>query len=459
MHLRPVLALGIATISCSAIGRLVPGSASPFPSLTPPPTSTSTPTLAPPAVIPPECAGVPLATVPAATTIALPTPAAGSDPALDTTEQLAVFDELIAAIEADYLYPDYNGVDFPGLRDLARSEIAAGLETEAFYREIDTFLQALGDEHSHFESPAEVAASEAELAGGVGFVGVGVLVQPLEDKQRVTILVVFPGSPAEAAGLRSHDSLLAVDGLPIVEDGVAHTQRVRGPECSAVVLTVQSPGGEPRRIQLVRHRFGTSAPVVADRVPTADGSRIGYIFLPTFFDRTVPGEVQLILEEFGELDGLILDNRMNGGGSSDVVEAILAFFTSGTLGHFVSRESERPLTVIADPVANSQSVPLVVLVGEHTASFGEIFSGVLQDSLRAQVAGQTTSGNVEILSGYEFSDGSNAWIAAESFRPLYSGADWEAQGIIPMIEVSASWDAFTFETDPGIAAALRLLGH
>ncbi len=137
----------------------------------------------------------------------------------------------------------------------------------------------------------------------------------------------------------------------------------------------------------------------------------------------------------------------------------MAFFTSGTLGHFVSRETERPLRVGADPVANSQTVPLVILVGEDTVSFGEIFSGALQDTGRAQVAGQTTLGNVEILSGYEFSDGSTAWIAAESFRPLNSGADWEAQGIVPMIEVLADWDTFTFEADPGIAAALRLLGH
>ena len=39
---------------------------------------------------------------------------------------------------------------------------------------------------------------------------------------------------------------------------------------------------------------------------------------------------------------LILDNRMNGGGSSAVVEPILGYFTGGVMGHFVSRQEERP---------------------------------------------------------------------------------------------------------------------
>jgi hypothetical protein len=56
-------------------------------------------------------------------------------------------------------------------------------------------------------------------------------------------------------------------------------------------------------------------------------------------------------------------------------------------------------------------------------------------------------------------DGSKVWIAEERFDPLYSDTDWEALGISPDVEVIADWDTFTFETDPGVAAALVLLGH
>jgi len=159
------------------------------------------------------------------------------------------------------------------------------------------------------------------------------------------------------------------------------------------------------------------------------------------------------------VDGLIIDNRMNGGGSSTVLEPILSYFTTGTLGHYASRSGRRPLSVRADPIHNSQDAPLVVLVSENTVSYGEIFSGVLQDTGRAKLAGQTTLGNVETLHSYIFSDGSRLWIAEETFIPANSDADWELQGIIPDVEAHADWDTFTFENDPGIAAALELLGH
>jgi carboxyl-terminal processing protease len=209
----------------------------------------------------------------------------------------------------------------------------------------------------------------------------------------------------------------------------------------------------------MRFRITTPPQIVARLVQTSDGSRIGYIFLPSFFDETLPGQVRQALRNFGQLDGLIIDNRMNGGGSSNVVEPILSDFTSGLLGHFVSRKETRAFQVPPDPVLNSQKVPLVVLVGTGTVSFGEIFSGILQDIGRAKVVGQTTLGNVETLTGYNFEDGSRAWIARERFDPLHSHADWEKTGIIPDVTAYADWDTFTFETDPSIAAAVKLLGH
>jgi carboxyl-terminal processing protease len=342
---------------------------------------------------------VAVATIPAATTVALPTAALEADLTLPSDEQLAVLDELVSAIEDVYLYPDVLEGEWQTTVADARARVQAGLETEAFYEEMRDLVTALGDEHSQFNSPAEVAASEAELAGSNDFVGIGVVAQPLPEKDRVTLLSVFPESPAALGGLQSHDSILAVDGVSIVEDGVAYPHRVRGPECSARVLTIQSPGQAPRDVTFVRERVTASLPIDARLVPTTDGARIGYIFLPTFFDQTITDQVRQALQDFGPLDGLILDNRMNGGGSSTVVEPILGFFTSGVVGHFVSLQEERPLEVVAEPIHNSQDVPLVVLVAEDTVSFGEIFSGALHDLGRSSTVGQTTLGNVETLHG------------------------------------------------------------
>ena len=87
------------------------------------------------------------------------------------------------------------------------------------------------------------------------------------------------------------------------------------------------------------------------------------------------------------------------------------------------------------------------------------FSGVLQDTGRAKIVGQTTPGNVETLHGYDFEDGSRMWIAEEVFDPSISHAKWEETGIVTDLEAYADWDIFTFENDPSVAAALTLLGH
>jgi len=409
--------------------------------------------------IPPQCAGRPVATLPAATTEALPTPSLGKNPPVTKDEQLKVFDEMTSIIPSLYVYPDFNGLNWPATVATYRAKVEAGLDTEAFYTEMGNLITALGDEHSQFEPPAEVSAANAELSGQNNYAGIGVEIMPVPQRNLLTVLLDFPGSTADHAGLKPHDNLLDVDGIPVSNNGVPSAQLVRGPACSAVVLTVQTPGQQPRNVTLLRYNIQSYVPIVAQLVTTHDGSRIGYIYLPSFFDETIPAQVKKALEQFGPLDGLILDNRMNPGGSSLVVEPILSYFTNGLLGHFASRTDSQPFEINADPVANSQTVPMVVLVSQNTASFGEIFTGILQDIGRAKVVGQTTPGHVELLESHDFSDGSRLWLAQERFVELHSQADWKKTGIVPDVQAYADWDTFTFENDPSIAAAVKLLGH
>ncbi len=412
-----------------------------------------------PAYIPSNCQNIALATIPAATALAKPTPELEANPEISQTLQKRVFQETVDVINKVYVYPDFNGKDWPGIVSKTKTEIDAGANTETFYSDMESMVTDLGDDHSRFESPVEVAQSKAELSGINQYVGIGISILPQPDKDQATIISVFHDSPAEHSGLKPHDSILAVDGLPMAKDGKSYLYLARGPECSATVLTVKSPGQAPRQVMLVRQEITSPEPIDSSLIPTTDGSHIGYILIPTFFDETIPKQISEALNNFGRLDGLILDNRMNTGGSSDVLIPTLSYFTSGTLGQFKGRNETRPLTIKPDPIQNSQDVPLVVLVGTGTVSYGEVFSGVLQDSGRAKIVGQTTLGNVETLYGYNFDDGSDIWIAQETFDPAHSHANWEATGIIPDVQACADWDTFTLATDPSVAAALVILGH
>ncbi|MBI5841755.1 MAG: PDZ domain-containing protein [Chloroflexi bacterium] len=448
--------LFVFTLSCNSVTRVVSG-------VTPvsqtPATQTPAPDFSPPVYIPSLCQNIPLATIPPATALAEPTPFLQANPEIERDLQFQVFDEVVSIVEEVYVYEDFNGKDWPEMASRYRGQVEAGLDTETFYNAMHEMIIELGDEHSWLESPVEVAEADAELAGTNQYVGIGVYFIPMLEKQRITVISVFPDSPAEHNGLKPHDSIITVDGLPIAQGDKSYDYLVRGPECSATVLTVQTPGEQPREITFVRQRIQSPYMVEARLLPTSDGSRVGYLFIPTFFDETIPGQIADALEGFGTLDGLILDNRMNGGGSSSVVNPVFSYFVSGALGEFTSRKESRSLTIEANPIQNSQTVPLVVLVSEETASFGEIFSGVLKDLGRAQIVGQATLGNVEILHGYNLSDGSRLWIAEETFTPVNLQDNWEVTGIVPDVEAYADWDTFTFENDPSVAAALELLGH
>ena len=109
-------------------------------------------------------------------------------------------------------------------------------------------------------------------------------------------------------------------------------------------------------------------------------------------------------------------------------------------------------------VNGSSMMPLAVLVGSVTASFGEIFSGVLQDIGRAYLIGTTTDGYVEILWGYDLEDGSQIWLAYETFRPMnHPDEDWEKTGITPDLTVAADFDEYTLQNDPAVLTALGYL--
>ncbi|MBN1180328.1 MAG: peptidase S41, partial [Anaerolineae bacterium] len=215
------------------------------------------------------------------------------------------------------------------------------------------------------------------------------------------------------------------------------------------------PGEPPRAVKMTRTLVRGTLPVEARLLE----GNVGYILIPTLWDETIVERVRQTLQELTseeELAGLILDNRINPGGSDTVLEGLLEFFTQGQVGHFRGRWGQEPLRVRGTDIGGSQHIPLAILVGRETASFAEILSGALREAGRAQIVGRTTLGNVEVLYGYDFEDGSRAWIAAETFVPP-SGVDWEETGIIPDVEIPLDWDEFTVEDDPQLEAALDLL--
>ena len=405
-------------------------------------------------IVPPQCEEATIATVPpgATTTTTMITAA------LDAETQrglVAAFDEHVREV---YFDPEFGGVAWED--EIARlvAEVNDGMETSILYERLDALLESLGDEHSRFETPQQVAIADEVFAGQNDYVGIGILAMSVPEDQLISIISVLPGSPADIAGLRSHDSIVAVDGIPLGEEPGIESNRLRGPECTIVEMTVRAPDGSERVITTVRARVQGSIPIEFTLLPDAAGRQVAYLLIPTFADATIDDQVRDALEAAGPLDALVIDLRTNGGGSSQVAEPVMALFRSGALGEYSSREGTRTLVIDAEPIHNSASVPLAILVGDHTESYGEIVAGILAGREGTVLVGETTDGNVETLHGFVLPGGAMVWIAAEIFVPADDpDADWERDGIVPDIIVDTDWEDVTLGDDPAVDAAVAAL--
>lgn len=404
--------------------------------------------------------------IPSVTPTETPTPTHTAQPTNTTTlrpvfspEQIRVFEEIWSAVNNNYLYPDFNGLDWNAAHEEYLQRIQQGLTDAEFYEAMGELIYSLGDDHSIFFDPDEVAAADAEVNGEYAYVGIGVLGIVQEGKNHLSVVLTFPDSPAEKAGILPHDRIVEANGESIVdEDGIRY-DLLNGDTGTEVTIRVLNPNNEIREISLERDELSGVFPVPYSVLETSAGKRIGYIMLASFRYSSIFENVLSALEVIAsveQIDGLIIDNRFNGGGGSDVLTDMLSLFIDGNAGYFKQREIERLFTINGENWYGSQEVPLVVLIGPDTASFGEIFSGVLKDLERAYLIGENSEGNVEVLHIFDFSDGSRAWIAKESFRPLFNPSlNWEINGVTPHMLIESDWDEFTSNNDPLINTALQ----
>ncbi|MFL5804938.1 MAG: S41 family peptidase [Roseiflexaceae bacterium] len=435
---------------------------------------TTTPTLAPRPTPQPSATPMPSATPqPSATPTATitPTPSPTFEPLPPTatfaplarSEREAIFDRVWTLVRDRYVYTDYRGLDWNAVRDEYAPRVAAAETPEAFYAILREMIDQLGDDHSRYESPREVAEQQAEFEGDLRYAGIGAIVRELPEGGLITR--VARGGPAEDAGLRPHDLILVVGGISFTDtarfgpDGPIGV--VRGPPGSVVRLTVRSPGEAPREIDLTRRAIDADAfaQIEAQRLP---GGRIGLIRIDTFYieaiDERVRAELVRLLEA-GPLDGLIIDVRGNGGGRLDLMLATIGLFVDGgTIGSSVGRRVENRLRVPSGEVLPGLAkTPIVVLVGSETASAAEMFAAGMRVLDRARVVGVPSSGNTENLVPHDLSDGSRLWLAELNYR-LPDGSQLEGRGVQPDRVVDVEWWRFDPADDPQVRAAIEELG-
>ena len=371
-------------------------------------------------------------------------------------QQTETFETLWKHLADNYIYFESSDVNWDALHDEYSQRVQAGLTPEEFSALMEDLQAELPEGSLGYRSRSE--RIEADVADTSSYEGIGAFVGFNEEPQpHIVLLDVIKGSPAEQAGLKAHDSILEIDGRPILlEEGLTAVDRVRGPAGSTVTLSIQSPGEPSRSVEVKRGKLNSTGRLQAYNLT---GTNYGYLLFPPVGYDTLDEDVVKSMEAFNtdrKLEGLILDLRIASSTRGWPLEAIYTMFYDGDMGEFYTRNDKQAVQVNGQDVFSSQDVPLVVLVGRNTTGTPEILAASLQAYERATVIGEKTPGSIEGATSYYLPDGSELFIETTSFM-LPDGADVGIQGVLPDIAVEAGWDEIRTNNDPVLERAIEQL--
>ena len=292
-------------------------------------------------------------------------------------------------------------------------------------------IAALKDRYTAYIPPESFDLESQSLQGD--FEGIGAEVQPTRDAKRIMIIAPLPDTPAEKAGIRPGDIIMAVDGADTENWSVLEAvMRIRGPRGSTVTLTIIHLGEiDLVDIPIVRGTIKQDSVSVRmlEEVP------YGVLKISTFTARS-RREVQEGLEELRNQDakGIILDLRSNPGGLlTATVDVASEFLDGGLVTYEVDSRGNRKDWKVR-PGGSARDIPLVILVNAFSASGSEVLTAALQDHDRAVVIGNVTFGKGSVNTLRPLSNGGGLYI---TFARWYSpnGRLIEGDGIEPDVIV------------------------
>ena len=342
-------------------------------------------------------------------------------------------------------------------------------------------IDSLNDPYTEYLSPSDVALG----VGGIESTYQGIGASVTDRDGFIQIVSPFRGSPAEAAGIRAGDIVLAVDGEST--DGWTSSQavqRIRGPRGTEVTLTVQhtdlatgGQGPEIEDITIVRDEIliasvfteprleaipGETGPDLVDR----DGNLVTdilYVNIAQFHSET-PGELLSALADAdsGRYMGMIVDVRGNPGGLlRQTVQVTDEFLDDGVILIEIDADGET-ITFGATPGGVAISVPIVVIQDEASASGSEVLSAALVDNGRAKIVGTRSFGKGTVnqlhpLRKCGAPEGCGALYVTVGRWLRPNGQVIEGLGIAPDYEVPLTGDDYIDFGDLQLFAAIDVL--
>ncbi|MEQ8315120.1 MAG: S41 family peptidase [Gammaproteobacteria bacterium] len=290
------------------------------------------------------------------------------------------------------------------------------------------------DPHSAYMAGTDYDNLQETTTGEFGGLGIEV------GRENGYIKVISPidDTPADRAGIKAGDLIIQINNRPLREllpEEAA--EMMRGEPGTEVTVTIAREGMEPFDLTIVRE-------VIAINSVRSMMLEPGYAYLRIAQFRVNTGtevetELRKLLEEHGQLKGIVLDLRNNPGGVlQSSVQVVDNFIDQGRIVYTKGRLEGNDMEFSATLNTVVPETPLVVLINNGSASASEIVAGALQDHGRAIIMGTQSFGKGSVQTVLPLDD-SRAIKLTTSLYYTPSGRSIQAQGIAPDIEVD---DAF-----------------
>jgi carboxyl-terminal processing protease len=248
------------------------------------------------------------------------------------------------------------------------------------------------DPYTTYMSESEMNDFEVLATGKYG--GIGATIRMKRDSSGVVIAQPYKGSPSDKAGLKIGDRFVSIDGEDMTKATSQEiSSKLKGTPGTKVKLSVERVmSGKVEEFEIERARIAIPGVPYAGYV--SEG--VGYIRHSDFTDGCYD-EMRAAVERLrseGELKGLILDYRDNGGGSLPEAVKILSMFVpkDSKVVTMKGRTERSKREYITETTPVLPDVPMVALINGNSASASEIVCGALQDMDRAVLMGQRSFG-------------------------------------------------------------------
>lgn len=265
------------------------------------------------------------------------------------------------------------------------------------------------------------------------FVGIGVELKNV--KGELKIVRPITGSPAQKAGLRPGDSIVAVDGQRTADSTPEKiSNRLQGESGSTVYLEIARRNSPNQTVAIVRQPV--KSPCVENVKIIDEVNRVGYLKI-NHFQKTTASELDAALLYLNNkrMSSLIIDLRGNPGGLlTAAVDASNRFLSNGTIVSTKGKNSQENHNFYATREKTS-TIPLVVLIDKNSASASEIFAGAMRDRRRAAIVGTQSYGKGSVQGIFPLQNNSMGlrMTTAKFYSPL--GKPFVRVGVSPDIEV------------------------